>query len=58
MSTDYDCWHETEEPVTWELIQKTMEQNAANVKKLLLETIPAVDFTDCSCRHAVTTSKL
>lgn len=58
MSTDYDCWHETEEPVSWELIQKTMEQNAANVKRLILEAIPSVDFEDCSCRHAVTTSKL
>src|SRR5512139_373764 len=28
MSTDYDCWHESEEPVTWEIIQKTMNKNA------------------------------
>ncbi len=58
MSTDYDCWHETEEPVTWELIQKTMEKNVENVKNLLFSAVSEIDFTRCSCREAVTTSKL
>ena len=58
MSTDYDCWHETEEPVTWELIQKTMDKNAENVKQLLLAAIPRIDFVECSCKEAVTLSKL
>jgi 5'-methylthioadenosine phosphorylase len=35
MSTDYDCWKEDEEPVTWEMIVKTMTQNADNVKRLI-----------------------
>lgn len=46
MSTDYDCWKEDEEPVTWELILERMEQNSDNVKKLLLKTIPKIDFAD------------
>jgi len=58
MSTDYDCWHESEEPVTWELIQKTMESNVAHVRQLLVAAVPAIDFADCSCREAVTTSTL
>ena len=58
MSTDYDCWHESEETVTWELIQKTMNQNADNVQKLLLAAVPAVDFTQCSCIEAVKTATL
>lgn len=58
MSTDYDCWHETEEPVTWELIQKTMNENIENVKKLLLAAIPKINFIDCSCKEAVEMSKL
>jgi 5'-methylthioadenosine phosphorylase len=58
MSTDYDCWHETEEPVTWELIQKTMEENVSNVKRLLIEIIPEIDFVECCCKDAVKTSKL
>ena len=40
MSTDYDCWKEDEEPVSWELVQKTMKKNAENVVQILLETIP------------------
>ena len=39
MSTDYDCWKEGEEPVTWEMIVAIMNKNSENVKKLLLKTI-------------------
>jgi 5'-methylthioadenosine phosphorylase len=42
MSTDYDCWKENEEPVTFEMIIKTMKKNADNVKKLIVETIPNI----------------
>lgn len=50
MSTDYDCWKEGEEPVTWEMVMERMKQNADNVKKLLLAVIPEVDFIGCTCR--------
>ncbi|MAF14283.1 MAG: S-methyl-5'-thioadenosine phosphorylase [Parcubacteria group bacterium] len=50
MSTDYDCWKEDEEPVTWEQIKKIMDQNSENVKKLFLEVIPKINFYDCSCK--------
>lgn len=39
MSTDYDCWKEDEEPVTFEMILKRMAENAENVKKLLLDVV-------------------
>jgi len=39
MSTDYDCWKEDEEPVTWDEILEVFNLNADNVKKLLMETI-------------------
>jgi 5'-methylthioadenosine phosphorylase len=42
MSTDYDCWHEEEEPVTWEMIVETMKKNASNVIRLFLDTIPKI----------------
>jgi len=51
MSTDYDCWKEGEEPVTWEMILGRMAQNADNVKKLLLKTVPKINFYDCECRN-------
>jgi len=51
MSTDYDCWKEGEEPVTWDMILAIMSKNADNVKKLLLLTISKIKNTKCdSCR--------
>lgn len=46
MSTDYDCWKEDEEPVTFEMVMKTMKENAEKVKKLLLEIIPKLGGMD------------
>jgi 5'-methylthioadenosine phosphorylase len=39
MSTDYDCWKEDEEPVTWEQVLRIFNQNVEKVKKLLTNTI-------------------
>ncbi len=50
MSTDYDCWHEDEEPVTWEMIMATMHKNAHNVIRLFSETIPLIVDYDDICR--------
>ena len=56
MSTDYDCWHKTEKPVTIDMILKTMHQNAENVKKLLLATIPKINHLDCKCKEDIKTA--
>ncbi len=42
MSTDYDCWKEDEAPVTWDEILKVFNQNADNVKQLLVKVISAL----------------
>ena len=47
MSTDYDCWRENEEAVSWEMITRVMKDNTANAKKLLLAVISKIDFTSC-----------
>jgi 5'-methylthioadenosine phosphorylase len=39
MSTDYDCWKEDEEPVSWGEILAVFEKNADNVKQLLMEMV-------------------
>ena len=39
MSTDYDCWKKTEKPVTWEEIERVMNKNSENVKRVLLKVI-------------------
>ncbi len=47
MSTDYDCWKEGEEPVTWEMVVERMHENADKVKRLLIEAIPRIANADC-----------
>jgi 5'-methylthioadenosine phosphorylase len=42
MSTDYDCWKDDEEPVTWDAILAVFKSNAEKVTQLLLRTIPQV----------------
>ena len=42
MSTDYDCWKENEESVTFEMVMETMKKNSENVKKLIVETIQKI----------------
>ncbi|HEB75298.1 MAG TPA: S-methyl-5'-thioadenosine phosphorylase [Nitrospirae bacterium] len=49
MSTDYDCWKEGEEPVSWEMIVSIMHQNAENVKRLILNTIPKIKSSEHRC---------
>jgi len=39
MSTDYDCWKEDEEPVSWEEILAVFNQNADRVKTLLINAV-------------------
>jgi 5'-methylthioadenosine phosphorylase len=39
MSTDYDCWKEDEAPVTWDEILAVFNQNADNVKRVLVNAI-------------------
>jgi 5'-methylthioadenosine phosphorylase len=39
MSTDYDCWKEDEQPVSWEEIMEVFDRNADKVKQLLANVI-------------------
>ncbi len=42
MSTDYDCWKEDEEPVTWKEIMDVFNSNAEKVRQLLLASIAKI----------------
>jgi 5'-methylthioadenosine phosphorylase len=42
MSTDYDCWKEDEEPVSWEEVIKVFNNNVNKVLMLLQELIPMI----------------
>ena len=50
MSTDYDCFMDDRPTVTIDEVLKVMKQNAENVKKLLLEVIPKIKYTECQCK--------
>jgi 5'-methylthioadenosine phosphorylase len=56
MSTDYDCWHETEEDVTIEMILEIMRKNAENVIRIMLETLPQIASSGCHCSEFVKTA--
>ena len=45
MSTDYDCWKEDEDPVSWDAILEVFKGNADKVTKLLLGAIPLIATT-------------
>lgn len=40
--TDYDCWHQTEEPVSVEAIVKTLQQNVAMAQRIIGEALPHI----------------
>lgn len=42
MSTDYDCWKEDEEPVSWDEILEVFNKNAHRVKQILIDSIPKI----------------
>ncbi|MBI2558369.1 S-methyl-5'-thioadenosine phosphorylase [Candidatus Woesearchaeota archaeon] len=56
MATDYDCFMDDRPAVTIEEILRVMKQNAENVKKLLLEVIPKINYQECQCREDIKTS--
>ena len=43
MSTDYDCWYESEEEVSMDMVYSVMKKNVNNVKKLIEHVIPLID---------------
>jgi 5'-methylthioadenosine phosphorylase len=54
MVTDYDCWHEEEEPVTVEMLLGYLEKNSGNAQNLIKEVLKNLsDEFDCPCQHAL-----
>jgi 5'-methylthioadenosine phosphorylase len=56
MSTDYDCWHTSEEPVTWDMIVATMTKNVESVKRIFFKAVTRINFDECSCKEAIKTA--
>ena len=56
LATDYDVWHETEEPVTVELVLQNLAHNIANAKAVLKKALPALGgeaAPACDCGSAL-----
>ncbi len=53
--TDYDCWHEEEEPVTVEMVLNYLRKNTENAKKIIKETIKTLprERKECDCKNAL-----
>lgn len=56
MVTDYDCWHETHENVTVEMVIQTLHRNVALARAILARAVPAVAACaadGCGCAEAL-----
>ncbi len=54
MVTDYDCWHEEEEPVTVEMLIDYLNKNSRNAKRLIARAVSLLPAEfDCPCQHAL-----
>lgn len=54
MVTDYDCWHESEEPVTVEMVIANLNANTKLAKEILVEIIGTMpEHRKCQCCDAL-----
>jgi 5'-methylthioadenosine phosphorylase len=54
MVTDYDCWHEEEEPVTVETLIGYLTKNSGTAQRLVKEIVHILpEKVDCACHHAL-----
>jgi 5'-methylthioadenosine phosphorylase len=52
--TDYDVWHEEEEPVTVEMVVERLRTNAAAARALIQTTVAALPVSrSCACARAL-----
>lgn len=62
LSTDYDCWHTSEESVTVEMILKTLKANVEMARRIIKNAAPLIGGErKCKCpfalRHAILTDR-
>lgn len=59
--TDYDVWHESKEPVTVEMVVRTLQANLDLAQRSIADLIPRLASTEeyqCTCRDALSTAFL
>ena len=59
-ATDYDCWHESEESVTVDLVIANLSANIANAQRILQDVAdkipPDRSAVSCECAHSLATA--
>lgn len=55
LATDYDCWHDTEDHVSVDAVVAILQQNVANVRRVLERALPAIAHcrSRCQCEAAL-----
>ena len=54
MVTDYDCWRESDEAVTVEMILGNLQKNARIAQEIVQLAVSAINpASDCACHHAL-----
>jgi 5'-methylthioadenosine phosphorylase len=51
--TDYDVWHISEEPVSVEMVIRTLMQNTEVAQRAITLLVDSLSEADCSCQHAL-----
>ncbi|MBI5643723.1 MAG: S-methyl-5'-thioadenosine phosphorylase [Deltaproteobacteria bacterium] len=53
LSTDYDCWHTTEESVTVDMIIETLKKNVSMAREIIRKAVPKISGSRaCKCPTA------
>jgi 5'-methylthioadenosine phosphorylase len=56
-STDYDCWRDSGEPVSAEMVMGNVARNIHTVRSSLIALIPTIPAAgDCGCSSALATA--
>jgi len=53
LSTDYDCWHESEAEVDAAAILRVLHENADRARATVAAVAASLPGGDCACRHAL-----
>lgn len=51
--TDYDVWHVSEEPVSVEMVIRTLQRNTEVAQQAVRLLVERLDERDCACQHAL-----
>ena len=55
--TDYDCWHETNEPIPIDVIIKTLQHNTDTIREIIRRAVARIpDKRECDCASALRTA--